>query len=188
MMKVLFRLVLTILSLFALSVSPALADRTPGVTETATEILVEAPKFCRLLETKWTLTLTHAVGKDDARDLLLRFIRKEKGQKANVHLLRPDVVEVSAPYLGNETIHIPKDKRIKFVGILATGSPEPKKDNWAYTAYGGKMGSILSDPVRPGIWGSAHDLAGEKGILRMFTLSLVLAAKQHSAGYVNPWF
>jgi hypothetical protein len=129
------------------------ADGMPGVRETATEILVDVPKFCHLLETRWTLTLTHATGKDDALDVLLIFNRKEKGHKASVYQLRPDVVEISAAYAGGETIHIPKDKRIKFVGILATGSPEPGRDNWAYVAYGGKVGRILSDPVRRGLWG-----------------------------------
>lgn len=144
-----------ILALIALifSVPQARADGMPGVRETAKEILVDVPKFCRPLETRWTLTLTHAVGKDDALDLMLLFHRKKTGSKIEVYQLRSDVVEISALYPGGETIHIPKDKRIKFVGISAAGSPEPGKDNWAYTAYGGGMGNILSDPVRRGLWG-----------------------------------
>lgn len=151
--NVLWGTIALVLIAMIFSMPQAHADGMPGVRETAREVLVDVPKFCRPLETKWTLTLTNAVGKEDALDLMLLFHRKKTGSKIEVYQLRPDVVEISAPYPGGETLHIPKDPRIKFIGILATGSPEPGRDNWAYTAYGGKMGTILSDPVRRGLWG-----------------------------------
>lgn len=125
------------------------------VVETQTEVVVKIPKFCHLMRTEWTITLDRRLvkGDNDALELLARFSKKAKGEKASFSTIYPFAVTVTVNYDGGETIRIPKDPRILLVSILATGSPESmSRDNWAYTSYKGTVGSY-SAPVNTGMWG-----------------------------------
>lgn len=143
------------------SVSPARADGLHGVTETAKEILVEVPRFCRPLKVKWEIQWDETPYNEN---LMKGFIYADKGAKIKANPPRPGVLKVYAVWSGGETIHIPKFDtkgkpiKIKRVSIIALGDEfadfSPK--NWGYISQDSRWtdGAIISPPVSVGTWGS----------------------------------
>lgn len=142
------------------SAPPARADGLHGVTETAKEILIDVPRFCRPLKTVWTVRWEENT---DNKGVMLSFTRKEKGAKIVVSYLRPGAVKLHALWRGGETVHIPKFDtkgkpiKVKLVSILALGDESglPSDDNWLYESQNSRWvdGAIASPPVSVGTWG-----------------------------------
>lgn len=151
-----------ILALLAIILSSpqARADGMHGVRETATEILVEVPKFCRPLKTVWEVRWEQNADNEDA---IFSFPQKENGQKIVLQYKRQGAFKFHALWRGGETIRIPKfdakgkSIKIKFVSILALGEENGNlsKDNWLYESQNSRWvnGAIISSPVRVGTWG-----------------------------------
>lgn len=138
----------------------ARADGVYGVRETATEVLVDVPRFCRPLKVVWEVQWEQKTNDEDALDAILASMQKEKGAKVTSHYLRRDALKLSAIWQGGRTIHIPKfdakGKPIKIeqLSILALGGGDKlmNEKNWALVAVDSKV-MVTSPPVNVGTWG-----------------------------------
>lgn len=159
MKKVLFWMALTILSSLGLSVSPALADGVHGVRETAREILVDVPKFCRPLKVVWEVVWER---NDDNKDLMFSFIKRDE-KKMKVLSYQRGAYRVETIWRGGEVVRIPKFDskghpiRVKILSILAQGEEGGvlSDDNWLYESQNDRWvnGATVSPLVRDGTWG-----------------------------------
>ena len=134
------------------------ADGMHGVRETATEVLVDVPKFCRPLKVRWEAQWEWAADNEDA---VLSFVQRDE-KKVTVIRFTPGSIKVETIWRGGETVHIPKFAKgklikIKLVSILALGEENGNfsKDNWLYESQNSRWvnGAMISPPVRVGTWG-----------------------------------
>ena len=147
-----------ILALIAMifSMPQARADGVYGVRETAKEILVEVPKFCRpvkfVWEVQWEETPVNAAA--------VLFLMKVDDKKSIRFLSdRPGSLRVQTVWRGGQ-VGIPKFDvngrpiKIGFLSILALGGGEKlqNRNNWAFILSDGKVMNI-SPPENAGTWG-----------------------------------
>ncbi|MFZ1719741.1 MAG: hypothetical protein WAU28_00135 [Candidatus Moraniibacteriota bacterium] len=133
------------------------ADGVHGVRETAKEILVEVPKFCRPLKTVWEVRWKQNA---DNEDVMLGFTHKDNGSKITVGYLRPGALKIDVLWQGGRTVHIPKldakgrPIKVEFVSILALGGGDKlmNEKNWTLVAVDGIV-MVTSPPVNEGTWG-----------------------------------
>jgi hypothetical protein len=136
------------------------ADGVHGVRETAREILVEVPKFCRPLTVVWEAQWEQAASNKDALDAIVSSMQKDSGTKVVPHYLHHDALKLASIWRAGETIHIPKFDakgnpiKIGFLSILALGGGEKllNKNNWVFIFADGRVVDI-SPPVNVGTWG-----------------------------------
>jgi len=141
------------------SAASARADGVYGVTETAKEILVEVPRFCRPLKVKWEVWWERT---DENADLMFSIIERDE-KKLRVMSMKPGHYSIETVWRGGGTVHIPKlDKKgklikVRLVSILALGDESgiPSKDNWLYESQNSRWvdGAIASPPIQVGTWG-----------------------------------
>jgi hypothetical protein len=149
--------ILALLAVMFLFSPKARADGMHGVRETATEILVDVPRFCKPLKTVWEAQWEENA---DNKDVMLSFTRKEKGAKIGVDYFRPGSIKVHALWGGDATVRIPKFDakgnpiKVRLVSILALGGGDKllNEKNWALVAVDGKV-MVTSPPVNVGTWG-----------------------------------
>lgn len=163
MKKVLVWAAMVVLPGIIFPASSARADAVYGVRETATEILVDVPKFCRPLKTVWEVQWEQKSDNEDALDAILAFMGKENGSKLTVSYLRRDSLKLSAPWRGGRTVHIPKfdakGKPIKITRLSIVAFSEEFIDlspnNWGYASQNSRWvdGASIAPPVRAGVWG-----------------------------------
>lgn len=150
------------IALIAITFSPAQAraDGMPGVRETAKEILVYVPKFCRSVKFEWEVQWDRNPDNENAMAL---FISADDEKKVKVLYLQGGHLSVQTVWRGGETIRIPKFDakgrpiRIKLVSILAYGDDDRafNTNNWSYESHNGRWvnGATISPSVHAGTWG-----------------------------------
>jgi hypothetical protein len=155
--------ILALLMVMFLFSQKARADGMHGVRETATEILVEVPKFCRPLKVVWEIRWEQEGDSKEIRDILLKFIETDKGAKLTVPYLKVNALKLSAMWRGGQTVHIPKfdakGKPIKITHLSIVALSEEFIDlspnNWGYASQNSRWvdGASIAPPVRVGVWG-----------------------------------
>lgn len=147
--------------LIAMIFSPpqARADGMPGVRETAREVLVDVPKFCRSVKFIWDVRWER---NDDNKDLMVSFIKRDVN-KLKVLSFQPGAYRVETVWRGGEVVHIPKFDakghpiKVKILSILAQGEEGGvlSADNWLYESQNARWvnGATVSPLVRDGTWG-----------------------------------
>ncbi len=150
-----------ILALIAMIFSPpqARADGMPGVRETAREVLVDVPKFCRPLRVVWEVVWER---NDDNKDLMISFIKRDE-KKLKVLSYQRGAYRVETIWRGGEVVRIPKfDSKghpiqVQVLSILALGEKGGflNDENWVYESQNARWvnGATVSPLVRVGTWG-----------------------------------
>ncbi len=143
-----------------LSAQPVRADGMHGVRETATEILVDVPRFCRPVKFVWEVRWEQNADNEDA---MLGFTQGDKNAKIVVDHLRPGALKLHIMWQGGRTVHIPKldakgkPIKIKHLSIVAFGEEfiDLSPNNWGYVSQNSQWvdGASIAPPVRVGVWG-----------------------------------
>lgn len=150
--------IIALLAVMFLFSPKARADGMHGVRETATEVLVDVPKFCRPTKVKWEIQWEQNA---DNENVMLSFVKKDE-KKVRVSVFQKGHLIIQTIWRGGETIHIPKlangkPIKVKFLSILAFGDDDRAFDtnNWHYESQNSRWvnGASISPPVRVGIWG-----------------------------------
>ncbi len=155
--KVLSGAVLMLLLAVILSSPQVRADGMHGVRETATEILVEVPKFCRPVKFVWEARWEQNADNEDA---MLSFTQGDKNAKIVVDDLRHGVLKLHIMWKGGQIVRIPKFDakgkpiKIKRLSIAGMGDEfgDLSQDNWIFILSGVRA-TTISPPVRVGTWG-----------------------------------
>ena len=148
-----------ILALFALILSSTLAraEGMQGVRETAKEVLVDVPKFCRPLKVVWEIRWEeNAINKS----AMISFLHADDPSKVKSLSSGLGVAKFQTIWSGAETVHIPKfdakGKPIKIKRLSIAGMGDElgdfSMDNWIFILDGGVPKNV-SPQVRVGTWG-----------------------------------
>ncbi len=144
---------LPVLTFFA---HPARAEGMHGVRETATEILVEVPRFCRPVKFVWEILWEQNATNEEA---ILSFVHRDE-KKLKTLSLQTGRVRVETVWRGGETVRIQKFdakgkpikiNRLSFFG-MGDEMGDLSQDNWGFILDRG-IPKNISPPVRVGTWG-----------------------------------